>query len=121
METSLRGSRTGPLLAADNVSYFDGDEGCALWAVGDGGGSVCALRNVGPFVLDGVETIISSSSSSSETVYACFNFEGEVNGEAALLLVGGVAGLPLLVKVGEPGEAGLRKGDDRGELLNVDL
>jgi hypothetical protein len=49
---------------------LDGDAGCERCAVGDGGGSVCALLNEeSPFILDGVEGIISSSSSSSsETV-----------------------------------------------------
>lgn len=91
-----------------------------LCAVGDGGGSVCALLNdpESVFVFDGVE-IISSSSSSSDTVYACLSLDGEVMGDAPLLFVGGVFGLPLAV-VGEPGEAGRRKGEDRGEL-NVDL
>ena len=65
--------------------------------------------------------ISSSSSSSSETVYACLSFDGEVNGEAPLLFVGGVAGLPLLTTVGGLGEPGRRKGEERGELLNVDL
>ena len=65
--------------------------------------------------------MISSSSSSSDTVYACLSFEGEVNGEAPLLFVGGVACLPLPVE-GVLGEAGRRNGDVRGELLlNVDL
>lgn len=123
-ETSLRGSLLGAgLVVADrDVSYFAGDAGCERRAVGDGGGSVCALRNdEAPFVFDGVETKISSSSSSSDTVYACLSFDGEVIGDAPLRLVGGVAGLPLLTKVGDPGEPGRRNGDDRGELLKVDL
>ncbi len=41
--------------------------------------------------------------------------DGDVIGEAPLRFVGGVAGLPL-TRVGELGEAGRRKGDDRGEL-----
>lgn len=40
-------------------------------------------------------------------------------GDAPLLFVGGVFGLPLAI-VGEPGEAGRRNGEERGEL-NVDL
>jgi hypothetical protein len=84
--------------------------------VGDGGGSVCARRNVDvSFVaLDGVEiTTESSSSSSSETVYACLSFDGDVMGEAPLRFVGGVDGRPLLTRVGELGDAGRRNGDDR--------
>lgn len=56
----------------------------------------------------------SSSSSCSETVYECFSFEGEVIGDAAFRL-GGVAGLSLTA-VGEPGDAGRRNGEERGEL-----
>ncbi len=65
--------------------------------------------------------MMSSSSSSSETVYDCLSLEGEVIGEACDLL-GGVADLSLAA-VGELGEAGLRKGEERGELrddLKVD-
>lgn len=122
-ETSLRGSLLAPGFAdRDEVSYFAGDAGCERRTVGDGGGSVCALANLEfPFVLEGVESKISSSSSSSDTVYACLSFDGEVIGDAPLRFVGGVAGLPLLTKVGEPGEPGRRNGDDRGELLKVDL
>jgi hypothetical protein len=56
----------------------------------------------------------SSSSSCSETVYDCLSFDGEVIGDAAFRL-GGVAGLSLTA-VGDPGDAGRRKGEERGEL-----
>lgn len=63
--------------------------------------------------------ISDSSSSSSDTVYECFNFEGEVIGEAAVRLVlGGVLGL---FDVGEAGEAGLRNGEERGTAVEGDL
>lgn len=45
--------------------------------------------------------------------------DGEVIGEAPLRFVGGVFGRPE-TRVGDPGEAGRRKGDERGEL-KVDL
>ena len=97
----------------EDESYLEGEGG--RQAVAEGGGSVCALLNVcSEDGLEGVETI-SCSSSSSDTVYACLSFEGEVIGEVPLLFVGGVAGLPLMI-VGEPGEAGRRNGDERGEL-----
>lgn len=48
-------------------------------------------------------------------MYECFSFDGEVIGDAALRL-GGVAGLSLAT-VGDPGEAGRRKGEERGELI----
>ena len=71
-ETSLRGSRLVAWFVTDrvDVSYFAGDGSCVRWVVGDGGGSVCALlKDESPFILDGVDTMISSSSSSSsETV-----------------------------------------------------
>ena len=63
--------------------------------------------------LVGVFNTTSSSSSCSETVYVCLSFEGEVIGEAAFRL-GGVAGLSLTA-VGDPGDAGRRKGEERGE------
>ena len=47
------------------------------------------------------------------------SLEGEVIGEAPLLFVGGVFGVRLAT-VGDPGEAGRRNGEDRGEL-KVDL
>ena len=70
-ETSLRGSLVDALLEIerDERSYLEGEAGCERWAIGDGGGSVCALlKDESPFILDGVDTMISSSSSSSETV-----------------------------------------------------
>ena len=58
--------------------------------------------------------ISSSSSSCSEAVKDCFSFDGDVIGDA-LAFPGGVEGLPITV-VGDPGEEGLRNGEDRGEL-----
>jgi len=48
------------------------------------------------------------------------SFDGEVIGDAPLRFVGGVLGRPLTV-VGELGDAGRRKGDERGELKEEDL
>ncbi len=75
--------------------------------VGDGGGSVCDLIDVGAVL-----------SSSSSAVKDCFNFEGDAIGDCPLLPgeeCGDVDGLPTTV-VGVEGEDGLRKGDARGEL-----
>lgn len=87
---------------------------------GDGGGSVCALMKDVGFLEDlvGVLAMSSSSSSSSETVYDCLSFDGDVIGDAPRC-EGGVDGRSL-TWVGDCGEAGLRKGEDRGELRNVD-
>lgn len=65
--------------------------------------------------LVGVDTSIDSpSSSSSETVYDCLSFDGEVMGEPATRVVLGGVLVRLLVCVGEDaGEAGLRNGEDR--------
>lgn len=105
---------------------------CVVGDDDDGGGSVWALLNKGSeeeeevLDFDGVDTKTrsssssTSSSSSSDTVYACLSLDGDVIGEAPLLLVGGVAGRPPDM-VGELGEAGRRNGDERGELLKVDL
>jgi hypothetical protein len=60
----------------------------------------------------------SSSSSSSDTVYDCLSLEGEVIGEAPRC-DGGVEGRSL-VDVGDEGEAGRRKGEERGELRKED-
>lgn len=62
--------------------------------------------------------ITSSSSSSSDTVYDCLSLDGEVIGDAPLC-DGGVEGRSL-VDVGEEGDAGLRKGEERGELRKED-
>lgn len=48
------------------------------------------------------------------------SLDGEVIGDAPLRFVGGVLGRPL-TWVGELGEAGRRKGDERGELKEEDL
>ena len=74
--------------------------------MGEVGGSVCDLAVLG--------LMFGSSSSSSSAVNDCFNLEGEVIGEGPFLL-GGVEGLPMTV-VGEEGEDGRWKGDERGEL-----
>lgn len=58
---------------------------------------------------------INDSSSSSDTVYECLSLEGEVIGEApALLVLGGVLGL---FEEGDAGDAGRRKGDERGTVV----
>lgn len=54
------------------------------------------------------------SSLSSDAVYDCLSFEGDAIGEA------GVEGRPITV-VGELGEAGRRKGDERNDMLGYDV
>jgi hypothetical protein len=61
----------------------------------------------------------SSTSSSSDTVYDCLSFDGEVIGDAPLC-DGGVDGRSL-VEVGDEGDAGLRKGEERGLFRKDDL
>lgn len=94
-------------LKAGGCGSFLADEGDA----GVSGSLMAAAGSVAVFV--GV-MIIDSSSSSSDTVYECFSFDGDDSGDAWTLEV--LGGVLALKAVGELGEPARRKGDDRVDI-----